>query len=121
MIQGTVVGLQILVSVTFRLPNRPDIQIDFVVDTGFEGALTLPSNAVTELGLLPLGQINANLADDSSAKVDVFRATILWHGQETPVALLAMGRRPLLGTALLDGFNLNADFEDNGTVILKRL
>jgi len=40
MIQETVVGLQILVGVVFRLPNRPDIEIEFVVDTGFEGALS---------------------------------------------------------------------------------
>ena len=121
MIQGAVVGLQILVNVSFRLPNSPDIQIEFVVDTGFEGALTLPSNAVTALGLPYLGQINANLADDSSAKVDVYQATILWHGQEVSAAILAMGKRPLLGTFLLDGFNLNADFEDNGIAALKQL
>jgi clan AA aspartic protease len=121
MIQGTVVGLQILIGVVFRLPNRPDLQIEFVVDTGFEGALTLPQNVVAALGLPALGQINANLADDSSAKVDVYQATILWHGQEVPVALLAMGKRPLLGTSLLDGFNLNADFEDQGVATLQRL
>lgn len=32
---------------------------------------------------------------------------------------VAMERRPLLGTALLAGFKLNADFEDNGAAILK--
>ena len=38
MIIGTVVDLRVLVGVTFRLPNQPDLIIECVVDTGFEGA-----------------------------------------------------------------------------------
>lgn len=87
----------------------------------FEGALTLPAAAVSALGLPYLIDIAANLADDSSSQVAVHQATILWDGREVDVAVLAMGKRPLLGTALLDGYNLNADFEDNGTVAVTRL
>jgi predicted aspartyl protease len=39
MITGTVVGLRPLVGVTLRLPDRPDIDIECIVDTGFEGAI----------------------------------------------------------------------------------
>lgn len=121
MIQGSVVGLQARVNLVMRLPNRPDLQIEFVIDTGFEGALTLPPAAITALGLPYLIQINANLANNSSVVADVFQATIVWDGAERDVAVLAMGRRPLVGTALLDGFNLNADFEDGGLLTLQRL
>jgi len=48
---GTVIGLEARVNVTFRLPDRGDMQIEFVVDTGFAGALTLPPAAVEALGL----------------------------------------------------------------------
>jgi clan AA aspartic protease len=120
-IQGTVVGLQLLVGVVFRLPHQPDLRIEFVVDTGFEGALTLPPAAVAALGLSSLGQADANLADDSYTKLAVHQATVVWDGREVGVAVLAMGRRPLVGTALLDGFNLNADFADNGAIALRRL
>ena len=34
---------------------------------------------------------------------------------------LAMGNRPLLGTSLMDGFNVSADFADNGPLTLQRL
>jgi clan AA aspartic protease len=120
-ILGNVVGLQVQVGVIFRLPNRPDLEIEFVVDTGFAGALTLPPAAVAALGLPFREDISANLADDTYAIVAVHRATILWDGRDITVAVLAMGKRPLLGTALLDGFNLNADFADNGAVTLRRL
>jgi clan AA aspartic protease len=120
-IQGTVVGLQVLVGVVFRLSNQPNLRIEFVLDTGFEGALTLPPDAVAALGLFPLGQTDAHLADDSYTQIAVHEATIVWDGREVDVAVLAMGNRPLLGTALLDGFNLNADFADNGPVALRHL
>ncbi len=121
MITGRVIGLQARIDVIFRLPGQPDLGIECVVDTGFEGALTLPAAAVAALKLPYLGQLDAHLADNSRARVPVHEATIVWDGQETQVAVLAMGNRPLIGTALLDGFNLNADFADNGPLVLQRL
>src|SRR5436309_2742387 len=49
MMQGLVTGLQPRIDVGFRLLNRPDLTIEFVVDTGFEGALTLPPGALSLL------------------------------------------------------------------------
>jgi clan AA aspartic protease len=121
MTHGVVVELQAQIEVVFRLPTQPDLTIEFVVDTGFAGALTLPPVAVAALGL-PFSQIMpTNLADDSHIQANIHEATILWDGHEVDVAVLAMGKRPLLGTALLDGYNLNADFEDNGAVTVTRL
>ena len=121
MISGHVAGLQARIEVVFRLPHRPDLVIEFVVDTGFAGALTLPPAAVTAMGLRHVAQLSANLANDSSVPTEVYQATILWDGAELDVAVYALGKRPLLGTALLDGFNLNADFTDSGQVALQRL
>ena len=53
--------------------------------------------------------------------VDGFEAEIRWGDQNRVVTVLAMGRRPLLGTALLEGFNLTADFEDDGLLALTPL
>ncbi|HLK60267.1 MAG TPA: hypothetical protein VKU00_27135, partial [Chthonomonadaceae bacterium] len=65
--------------------------------------------------------LDANLADDSSVKTDVHVATILWNGVEVDVAILAMGRRPLLGTVLLQNKRLGIDFENNGPVTIEDL
>lgn len=63
--------------------------------------------------LLPnFTEITANLTDDTNVKTDVHPATILWNAEAVEVAVLAMGRRPLLGTALLAQKNLNIDFDD---------
>jgi clan AA aspartic protease len=118
MIQGQVNGLQAQVGVVFRLPNQPDVEVEFVVDTGFDGALPLPPAAVAALGLPFFQEMDANLANDVSVRADVHVATIIREGQEIDVLILAMGRRPLLGTVLLAGKELVAQFVDNGIVTI---
>ena len=49
----------------------------------------------------------------------MYRATIEWDGTAVDVAVLALGDRPLLGTALLDGYNLSVDFVTGGDVRLQ--
>jgi hypothetical protein len=37
---------------------------------------------------------------------------------ERGIAVLGMGRRPLIGTALLEDYHLSIDFCDGGTVLV---
>jgi predicted aspartyl protease len=59
-------------------------------------------------------RINANLA------TNVYFATILWNGVERNVAVLAMGRRRLVRTALVQYYHLSIDFCEGGTFWLMR-
>ena len=43
MINGIIKNGRATVNVIFRLPNKPDFTIEFVIDTGFTGDLSLPS------------------------------------------------------------------------------
>jgi clan AA aspartic protease len=113
---GNVVGLQAQIGIILCLLGSPNIEIKCVVDTGFEGFLTLPAAAIAKLELAYITKINANLADNSNVATDVYLATILWNGIERDVAVLAMGRRPLIGTALLKDFHLSIDFYEGGAV-----
>jgi clan AA aspartic protease len=117
-IHGTVVGLQARMGVLLLPPQRSVIEIECVVDTGFEGFLTLPPSMIADLGLPYLININANLANNSSVETDVYLATIVWNGAERNIAVLAMGRRPLIGTALLEDYHLSIDFCEGGTVLV---
>jgi clan AA aspartic protease len=118
---GAVVGLQARVPVAFRLPDQSEEVVECVVDTGFEGQLALPPDRVAALGLSRRGRILANLADDSDVPTAVFRGVIVWADNDLAVEVLAMGRRPLIGTELLAGFNLSADFEEGGELIITPL
>ncbi len=118
MIRGHVAGLQARISIPFRLADSRDLEIEFVVDTGFEGALTLPAAAIEVLRLAFYQQWFANLADGSNVAVNVYRADIIWDGTLKHVAVLGMGARPLVGTAMLKGYDLFAEFWNRGIVLL---
>ena len=118
MISGIVVGLQARLSVLVRIPGNAAIEIECVIDTGFEGFLTLPPAAITKLGLPYLARIDANLADNFSVATNAYLATIFWNGVEREIAVFGMGTRPLIGTALLEDYHLSIDFCNGGTVIV---
>ena len=60
MINGQVIAHHVLVHVPLRLPNQSEMAVEFVVDTGFTGFLTLPLAMVTALNLSFLRRISAN-------------------------------------------------------------
>lgn len=92
------------------------MSIEFVVDTGYTGTLTLPLAVVAALGLPFAYDLPAVLADDSEVVVAVHAAVIVWNGEAQETRVLAMGRRPLLGTALLSGTDFFAQFDEGGEV-----
>ena len=118
MINGIVVGIQARMGIILYPPGRAEIEIECVIDTGFEGFLTLPPTVVAELQLPYVAPINANLADNSRIVTNVHQGTILWNGVERVIPVLAMGRRPLIGTALLEDYHLSIDFCEGGTVLV---
>jgi clan AA aspartic protease len=120
-ISGTVVGLQARMNVIFYPPRRTPTEIECVIDTGFEGFLTLPANVVEDLKLPYLAPMSANLADNSRIVTSVYQGIILWNGVQRVVPVLTMGRRPLLGTALLEDFHLGIDFCEGGTVLVDEI
>lgn len=120
--KGIVRFSEACVEVVFRLPNRPDLALEFVVDTGFAGALTLPVAAVEALGLPYHQPIEANLADGTNVKARVHLAVIVdtdFEPAERTVAVIALGNRPLLGTARLEGCDLSVRYIENGAVEIK--
>ena len=81
MINGTVVGLQARVGIVLYPPDQAPLEIECVVDTGFEGFLTLPPTVVADLGLPYVAPIDANLADNSRIVTNVHQGVVVWgHG-----------------------------------------
>jgi clan AA aspartic protease len=118
---GIVKNGRATVDIIFRLPNQPDFTIEFVIDTGFTEFISLPPAAVTLLGFPFVYNIYANLADNSNVILPVHQATIIWNGEEREVNVLATGRLPLLGTALLDEHELVILFTKGGLVTIEEL
>lgn len=87
MISGIVTEGHAIVSGMFRVPNRSDIPIDFVVDTGFTDELCLPPEAVALLRLCFKYAMPVNLADNSEVTLPVHEAIILWNAEDAKFAL----------------------------------
>jgi clan AA aspartic protease len=118
MITGQVSNRRALVPVTLHLSGPPDLVIEFVVDTGFAGFLTLPLAAVLAMGLPYQHHTPAGLADDSQVQIPVYEAMIVWEGVDRAVRVLAMGKCPLLGTALMDDRELRVLFREGSPVTI---
>lgn len=92
-----------------------------VVDTGFNGALTLPTGTVQELALVRRSTERGTLADGSEALLAVHLATVIWDGLPRRVRALATSRTPLVGMALLNGYELSMQVVGGGTVRISAL
>ena len=95
-ISGTVTDRHATVCVPFRRPDRPDVTIEFVIDTGFTDELCLPPEAVALLNLPFKHDIRVNLADNSRVILPVHKAIILWYGEEREARVFATGLRPIV-------------------------
>lgn len=63
----------------------------------------------------------ANLADNSNVILPIHQANIIWNEEEREVNVLETGKRPLLGTALLDEHELVIQFTEGGLVTIEEL
>ena len=93
--------------------------IEAVIDTGFNGFLTLPPPLVAELELPFLSVGRATLADGSEKAYDVYGAAVLWDGQCRYIEADAADASPLVGMRLLDGHDLNIAVERGGRVVIQ--
>ena len=61
------------------------------------------------------------LADGSVFECAVYRATIIWDGNERPVFVQASDGDALVGTLLMDGYELRVEMRTGGAVMLQLL
>lgn len=101
--------------------TRADLRLDAVVDTGFEGELTLPTDVIRSFGFEYLGEVPTVLADGTRRVAEAYLARILWHGRETPVEALAEDGDPLVGMGLLSGSELRVEARPGGGVVITKL
>jgi clan AA aspartic protease len=96
-------------------------QVEALIDTGFDGFLTLPTAAIRAFALPFLDIQEAILADGSSAFCNTYQATVLWDGQPRVVEVQAVEGIPLLGMAMLAGNTLTIQVVDGGRVTIEAL
>ncbi len=95
--------------------------IDAVIDTGFNGFLTLPSAVITTLDLSWNASDLVTLGDGSETLFDLYSVTIIWDGQYREIDVAESETEPLIGMALLYGYRLQIDAIEGGIVRIEAL
>lgn len=93
-------------------------EVEAILDTGFNGFLTLPSALVAALGLPWLSRQQGQLADGTFQVLEVFAATIRWDGQARTVEVEALDAQPLIGMDLVRGHELRVHVKPGGVVTI---
>ncbi|MBW4694876.1 MAG: clan AA aspartic protease [Lyngbya sp. HA4199-MV5] len=93
--------------------------IDAVIDTGFNGFLSLPPTIITMLNLPWSGSDFVTLGYGSETYFDLYTGTVIWDGQYQEIDIAESETEPLLGTGLLYWYRLRVDSIKGGKVGLK--
>jgi clan AA aspartic protease len=91
--------------------SRARMPITAIVDTGFDGAVCLPTPLAVRLGLELIGQTEVELADGTTKSELVFAGSVHLLGRTREASVyLTNSEDALLGTALLTDCRLTIDF-----------
>lgn len=122
MITGVVTAFhQPTIHLTVHGPTGQAQEIEAVVDTGFDGTLSLPPPDIAALGLPWHRRGRALLADGNQCLFDIHEATVMWDGTPRRVAVDAADIDPLVGMRLLLGHELTIQAVVGGQVVIKAL
>jgi clan AA aspartic protease len=122
MITGSInTFLEATLRLTVRGPLGQRRRIVAVIDTGFNGALSLPLGVITELGLAWIQSDEVELGDGSLIECDFYAGIVIWDRRAHRILVAEADTTPLVGMELLQGFELKMNVERRGQVTIKRL
>jgi clan AA aspartic protease len=121
MITGMVQALEGRISLKVRGPRKQEWEVEAVVDTGYTGFVSLPPRIIASLRLRWKSFDRGILADGSECLFDVYVAKVIWDGKERRVFVDEADTDPLVGMALLNGYELKMQVRSRGTITIKRL
>lgn len=120
MIEGSVnAAYEAVIGLFLQDPAGRTIEVEAVVDTGFNRFVALPSAIITALAAPLVGSNRVVLGDGSEAALDVYGVTVVWEGVPKRVDAYAADTTPLIGMRLLDGHSLHIEVQDGGRVAIE--
>jgi clan AA aspartic protease len=99
--------------------GSPKIAVDAVIDTGFTSFLSLPLSIITDLDLPWHYRDFGTLGDGSEVVFELYKASVIWDGQNQMIDVVASDAEPLVGMSLLYGYDLYIRAVEGGNVTIK--
>jgi clan AA aspartic protease len=94
---------------------------DAIVDTGFNGWLSLPPSLIAQLNLRWKRRGRAILGDGSECIFNVYEAVVVWDGVLLTIPIDEADSEPLVGMSLMEGYQLTVQVFKDGLVELSKV
>jgi clan AA aspartic protease len=111
-------NLEAVILLVVQGAGGAEIALEVVIDTGYSAFLTLPIAVITTLGLKLAAFGRLTLADGSSIVSATYLTTVTWDGLPRDIDVDTLETPPLVGMALMKGYDLNARIVAGGRVTL---
>lgn len=89
---------------------------DAIVDTGFNGWLSLPPDLINLLNLKWKRRGRAILGDGSECVFNVYEAVVAWDGNYLTIPIDEADSEPLVGMSLMEGYQLTVQVFEKSNV-----
>lgn len=113
--------LEATVDLTVRGPGGREERLEFVVDTGFAGNISLHSAVAAALELPFVGVASVRLADGRVIPSAICEAQLLWNGTVREVWVDIADNVPMLGMRMLAGHGVQMHVVPEGEVRISPL
>ncbi|MDB9314955.1 hypothetical protein PN462_17710 [Spirulina sp. CS-785/01] len=110
-----------IISLSVRGSNGQDYTQNAIVDTGFNGWLSLPSDLIAQLNLKWKRRGLAILGDGSECVFNVYEAVVVWDGNLLTIPVDEADSEPLIGMSLMEGYQLTVQVFEGGLVKLSKV
>lgn len=94
---------------------------DAIVDTGFNGWLSLPPNLIAELNLRWKRRGRAILGDGSECVFNIYEAVVIWDDTLLTIPIDEADAEPLVGMSPMEGYELKMQIFEGGRVELRKI
>ncbi len=122
MIRGRVdFTLEAVVVVPVRDSNGQFRPVEFIIDTGFDGYLSLPLERIQQLEGEPAGKIGVTFGNGQTEEWNSWLCRILWHDRPREVAVFESRGDALIGMALLEHSAVSIQVRTDGAVVIEEL
>lgn len=110
-----------IVRIRLRSVDGMELDVEAVLDTGFDDYLTWPAPLIAALGLPQVESVSIILGDGQVVRVAVHEARVCWNDAWRDIYVQETGGDILLGMNLLLGSLVTLGVTDGGTVTIEPL
>lgn len=122
MITGVVnVEFEPIIPLSMRRADGKIFTQGAIIDTGFNGWLSLPPDLIAELNLKWKRRGRAILGDGSECIFNVYEAVVVWDDTSLRIPVDEADAEPLVGMSLMEGYQLTMQVFEGGQIELRKV